>query len=103
MPAASKTLAIMITPGKSGLSAKEARLLAESVTRIVAESGHTAVVRECSAGEELYVAGRPNKRERLQAIETMSRSMTPAQIAKALGLSERQVWRYRAFLAAFDK
>jgi hypothetical protein len=93
-----RTLAITIKAGKGGLPSEAARLLAERIGQIIAEAGYAAHIQEVVGGGELYIGTRPDKRQRLAEIEALLPTLTSLQIAARLGLTERQVYRYRALL-----
>ena len=80
-----------------GLSRRAANELAERVKAIVSDD-YQMCVHEVIGSARLNVGPYGKKGDRLQSIANMPPDMTAGDIAQALGINERQVYRYRALL-----
>ncbi|HSD36096.1 MAG TPA: hypothetical protein VLC92_01225 [Rhodocyclaceae bacterium] len=83
-----------------GLTQAEYDGIAEKVRATVGDDKYAIGVQEVTGSDRVYVGARPDKKQRLDTIQKMESSMTAQEVADSLGLSRRQVCRYKAFLRA---
>lgn len=91
----SRTLVITI---KGNLSHEDGQSLAQRVRSLLDMPDCSVALQLVDGADRIYVGSRPDKRARLEAIQSLPESMTATQVAARLGLTERQVYRYRALL-----
>lgn len=95
----SRTMVIVI---KGPLPHDECEALALRVRDVLHEPELAVSVQLVEGADRIYVGSRPDKRARLEAIQALPETMTSTQVAARLGLSERQVRRYRSLLSALS-
>lgn len=88
------TLVITI---KGALSPADSQLITNMGAQLAA-SGLAVSAHRIDGADRIYIGSRPDKRARLEAIQSLPENLTATQIAARLGLTERQVYRYRALL-----
>lgn len=95
----SRTFVITI---KGNLPPEEGKRLADKIKNVVSSDGRGYAVglHVVTGADKIYIGSRPDKRARLEAIQSLPESMTTTEVAAKLGLTERQVYRYRAMLRA---
>ncbi len=89
---------LVITIRREGLTEREATSLADRVRQILGADAYKLASQQIVGSARLSVGPYSQKTERIKAIESCPPSMTAGEVAKSLGLSERQVRRYRALL-----
>lgn len=94
-----RAIVITIRSGKA-IDDQEARGIADRVSKVMADGAYTVAIEEFDAGARPYIGTRPRKDERIAAIERMPPGLSAEEIAKRIGMSSRQVKRYRVFLRA---
>lgn len=99
-----RALVITIRAGSGMLTSKEIRLLSDQIRQAVNTDQYAISVREVEGEQVVWVNSKVNrkKEEHLEAICRMQGEMTSQEIAKALGLTDRQVYRYKAMLKALS-
>lgn len=95
----SRTLVITI---KGNVTHEDGERMAQRVRSILELPACAVALHLVEGADRIYVGSRPDKRARLEAIQSLPESMTSVQIAATLGLSERQVQRYRSLLKALS-
>jgi len=90
----SRTLVITI---KGNISHSEGEQIAARVRAVLEQPDLSIGLHLVDGADRIYVGSRPDKRARLEAIQSLP-TMTATQVAARLGLTERQVYRYRALL-----
>lgn len=94
-----RTLVITIRSVR-GLSESEAAALAEKIRALVGADRYKLASQQVVGSARFSVGRYSSKGEWIKAIEQCPAEMTAAQISASLGLSERQVKRYRALIKA---
>lgn len=90
---------IITIKSASTLSADQINRLTDGVQSAIGIDPTSVQVKEISGADRVYIGTRPDKSQRLDAIASYAH-LSSEEIAARLGLSPRQVYRYRALLKA---
>ena len=88
------TLVITI---KGTISTTHGQLITD-MSATLSAGGLAVSAHRIERADRIYIGSRPDKRARLEAIQSLPDNLTATQFAARLGLTERQVYRYRALL-----
>lgn len=94
---------LVITIRREGLTDREAAGLTDRVRQILGADRYKLTSQQVIGSARLSVGPYSQKAERIKAIEKCPPSMTAGEVAQSLGLSERQVKRYRALLKCLSE